>query len=283
MCQDELNKVSMSVNDLQETIKKLSSNLSDMKGDPKDKIYLQLHEQYAINNNANLSTIMALVIALIGVIGYYGYVYINTEAVFKNWAIYYNVQDGTYYLDALILIYIASVSILAILFCLCTYQGVAQRKEQFIVYDIRKKYLTDENETDENVIDEGKIHLPDSYHPYKKTGLSIIQGLYGELVKVFIIVFIVLSFSLMHKVYDSIEKLWLPLFTTIIVLILLCFNYYTKQYASYIDRQIEYEEKNNGNRLCLRKKDCKDIKNCTCSVSKICEYEERVINKKLSD
>ena len=66
MCQiDELNKVSESVNNLQETIKKLSSNLSGMKDDSKDKIYLQLHEQYAINNNANLSSVITIIVAAI--------------------------------------------------------------------------------------------------------------------------------------------------------------------------------------------------------------------------
>lgn len=275
MSQDELKKVSESVNNLQETIKKLSSNLSDMKGDPKDKIYLQLHEQYAINNNANLSTIMTLVVALIVVIGYFGNVFIKTTNVFKDWSVFYNACTKTYYLDALILVYVASISILGILFCLCTYQGIAQRKEQFIIYDIRKRYLDDASENN----NEKKVHLPDLYHPYNKTGLSVIQGLYGELVKVFIIVFFVLTIALIPRVYDSINKLWLPLFT-IIVLFLLCFNYYTKQYSSYIKRQIEYEKNNN---LFLSEEDCKDIKNCTCSVSKICEYEERVINKKLSD
>ena len=124
MCQiDELNKVSESVNNLQETIKKLSSNLSGMKDDSKDKIYLQLHEQYAINNNANLSTIMTLVIALIGVIGYYGYIFINTTNKFKgNLFDLYISSQCQYHLEALILVYLASISILAIFFCLCTYQ-----------------------------------------------------------------------------------------------------------------------------------------------------------------
>ncbi len=34
----------------------------------KHELYKQLHEQYAVNNNANLSTVMTLIVALIAVI-----------------------------------------------------------------------------------------------------------------------------------------------------------------------------------------------------------------------
>ena len=38
----------------------------------------QLHEQYAINNNANLSSVIALLVSLFAAIGAYGYVFIHT-------------------------------------------------------------------------------------------------------------------------------------------------------------------------------------------------------------
>ena len=239
MCQiDELNNVSESVNNLQETIKKLSSNLSGMKDDSKDKIYLQLHEQYAINNNANLSTIMTLVIALIGVIGYYGYIFINTTNKFKgNLFDLYISSQCQYHLEALILVYLASISILAILFCLCTYQGIAQRKEQFIIHEIRKKYKINEDTI-----------LPSHYQPYNKKCLKVIQGLYGELVKIYICVFVVLTALTVFQIHsrdippdNSSIIVFSKIFT--IGIVLLCGWYFWKNKKSYKDEQIEYEQK----------------------------------------
>lgn len=42
----------------------------------------QLHEQYAINNNANLGSIIVLLTALIAVFGAYGYIYLHSKFVF---------------------------------------------------------------------------------------------------------------------------------------------------------------------------------------------------------
>jgi hypothetical protein len=56
---------------------------------PKKKIFeleRQLHEQYAINNNSNLSSIIALMTALLAIFGVYGYVFIHTNIKFAdNW------------------------------------------------------------------------------------------------------------------------------------------------------------------------------------------------------
>lgn len=244
MSQDELKKVSECVNNLQETIKKLSSNLSDMKDDPKDKIYLQLHEQYAINNNANLSTIMTLVIALIGVIGYYGYVFMNTSNEF-NWKSFqlYDSYKNVFSVEALILVCIASIFILSILFCLCTYQGIAQRKEQFIIHDIRRRYNIDNDSI-----------LPETYNPYFKKGFATIQGLYGELVRVFLIVSILLVCVSVIRVIianiicncDNCCAMVIDFVILAIISFVLygcCDCYYQSQYSSYIDRQINYIKK----------------------------------------
>ena len=216
-----------------------SQNNTTMPNDSKDKIYLQLHEQYAINNNANLSTIMTLVIALIGVIGYYGSVFIQTTNEFKgNLFDLYIPNQCQYFIEALILVYLASISILAVLFCLCTYQGIAQRKEQFIIHAIRMRYE----------IGVGKL-LPKEYHPFDKKWFQPIQGLYGELVKIFIVVFVVLTaitvlqvhYGDSSKVNCCIIELSI-LFTILIVFV--CGWYFWKHNESYNEIQEEYKTMN---------------------------------------
>ena len=46
----------------------------------------QLHEQYAINNNSNLGSIIAILTTLVSVIGVYGYIFVHSTLDFaKDW------------------------------------------------------------------------------------------------------------------------------------------------------------------------------------------------------
>lgn len=176
-------------------------NLTADKNNMKDELLKQLHEQYAINNNANLNTIVTLVVAVIAVIGCFGYVYVHTDIEFsQNFGCLVKCCKGVFYLDVLFLAYLASVFVLALLTRLCIYQGVAQRKEQIIIHAIRQKYFG-KNYLDEQT--EDKI-FPNGYTPYRKEGLQIVQGLYGELVKIFIGVFLILSFAVLLKVISNV-------------------------------------------------------------------------------
>lgn len=157
-----------------------------------DELLKQLHEQYAVNNNANLGTIVTLVVAMIAVIGYFGYVYVHTGVDFSDDFGCLVKCSGEFYLDALLLIYFASVLVIAILIRLCIYQGVAQRKEQFIIDGIRSKYFKDGLNKEDYI-------FPEGYTPYKKEGLQIVQGLYGELVKIFKSVFWILTAGIALK------------------------------------------------------------------------------------
>lgn len=211
------------------------------KDETKHELLKQLHEQYAINNNNNLSVIISFIAALIVVIGFFAYVYVSSISVFAphDRPLFYN---EVFYADALLLAYIASTLVLAILVYICYYQGAAQRKEQFIVYAIRRLYLG-ENHLVEGVKEEdnGKYNkiFPEDYHPYKEGFLKIVQGLYGEFIKIFILVFIVITVAVLFK--------FLPILTlggiTIIItclLILLCFVFCIKVYCSYYKTKEEY-------------------------------------------
>lgn len=207
----------------------------------KEELLRQLHEQYAINNNANLSTIVTLVVAVIAVIGCYGYVYVHTTLYFScDFGLLVN--DDVFYMDALLLIYLASVFVLCILSCLCAYQGVAQRKEQFIIYSIRKEYIDNVNN---NI-------FPKGYSPYGKKGLKIVQGLYGELIKVFLGAFILLTLMLVKKLavadyrccccYNSPKCLTAVFFVITFVIVVVSWIYCNCQIKAYKRREKEYKK-----------------------------------------
>ena len=142
--------------------------------------------------------------------------------------------------------YCASILILGILFCICTYQGIAQRKEQFIIYAIREKYFKDkEKEDKEKDKEEYKNILPDGYQPFDKKGLEVIQGLYGELVKIFFGVAIILTILTIWKICFACLCNCIVLFAMLFccTLFCICCYYYCKQQCSYMDRQLEYTQK----------------------------------------
>ena len=212
----------------------------DMKEQTKHDLLKQLHEQYAINNNANLGTVMTFVVTLIAVIGYFGYVYVNSTCEFASQGKPL-VNDGVYFADALLLVYIASVFVLAILVYLCYYQGVAQRKEQFIIHAIRRFYFN-ENYLDYVVKDDDKEYskiFPKWYHPYKEGPLKIVQGLYGELIKMFIAVFILLTVAVLLK-FASILNICYYTIIIVCVLIFLCLCYCFNVYNSFCRTEEEY-------------------------------------------
>lgn len=61
----------------------------------------QLHEQYAINNNSNLSSVITLLVTMFAVFGGYGYVYLNSNLDF--YGDFTLITNSTYTFDALLI------------------------------------------------------------------------------------------------------------------------------------------------------------------------------------
>lgn len=168
----------------------------------------QLHEQYAINNNSNLSSVVTLFVALIAVFGGYGYIFIHSSLNF-NFEEMYNKCTESYTMDALVLAAMASFIVIAFMKHICLYQGYHQRFEQFITYSIRSNY----HMIDDNF--EYKI-FPDDYSPFKdivrlKQDLShgqhgLAQGLFGEFLKFFFWMQISIIVSLLFKLGYNLYK-----------------------------------------------------------------------------
>ena len=142
-----------------------------------DKLLFQLHEQYAINNNSSMGAVISLLVSMFAAIGAYGYVWTHCGPSPKD----FGLADLTFSA-------IGATFILLIMSYICMYQGTSQRLEQFITHKIRKRF---------DLVD----FFPVGYEPYGKKGLQIVQGLYGEFVKIFAIVafFVLISFLIKAK------------------------------------------------------------------------------------
>ena len=133
----------------------------------KSKEELQLHEQYAINNNANLRSVISIILTLIGVFGIFYKIYCDTECIDR-----FNISHP------FVLAYVGTLGILYFIFVISLHQGVKQRCEQFIIFAIRAKYYPNLRNEVANDNSRGDRIFPKGYHPYGKKCFSIIQGLY---------------------------------------------------------------------------------------------------------
>lgn len=201
----------------------------------------QLHEQYAINNNSNLSSIIALLVTLMAAVGFFGLVFIRSTNSWSGLDELYILNKG-YSLTSLYFITVAVIVVLCIMMYLCVYQGVSQRCEQFITDAIRRKYKMHEND----------CVLLEEYSPYNKKGLQIIQGLYGEIVKILIFVGCVIIFVSLWKMYyskncicecvGSCTLLFFP-FIILIITVSLLFCKCNELFRKYYDKQDKYKRK----------------------------------------
>jgi len=222
------------------------------------KLEKQLHEQYAINNNANITSIIALITTLLGVIGVYGYIFVHSNIDFaEDWGKFV-VVDGKYSLDVLLFSAITSYFILVIIFYLSAYLGTNQRKEQFITFAIRSKYYEKKGKKHKNKNYYDEI-FPRNYNPFNKSKSNFIQGLYGEICCIQRILFWLISFLTIGKLGYNICKYYkngvvsysalsvIVLFTIFFILSLVsfyCIN--EKLYHSYQERESEFLVKKCG-------------------------------------
>ncbi len=220
--------------------------------DVKQKMLLQLHEQYAVNNNSGLSSIVSLIVGMFVAIGFYGYAYVYCTNEFDTRFCYSCCCSCSFSLTQLSIIAILSLLVLAIIIHICIYQGTDQRLEQFIIHQIRKKYgIVDQNEISEI--------LPSSYKPSGKRGLRIVQGLYGEIVKISaaLELFIIVSLLVRYTIY------FVPCFEclfskecVIVAFVIFWFVYLAsrsiyflyKRENLYLKREEEYRQKESANK-----------------------------------
>ena len=165
----------------------------------KEDFVKQLHEQYAINNNAHLSSVISLMVAMLAVFYGFGYMFVYSSIYFSS-DFKFVVNNGIYTLDAFVFTAMATNIVLSIMISVCLYQGFAGRYEQFITYAIRKKYgLIDD-------LDDKYSIFPSYYQPFFKQGLEIPQGLFGLFVKIFIGLAVLIQLIVLMKFSQNIYE-----------------------------------------------------------------------------
>lgn len=100
-----------------------TSNAKEKKEDRKFELYMQLHEQYAVNDNNKTSSVISFLAAIFSIFVGYGFTY------------YYD-KTG----ECLVAVTIASQLMLIFICVLCLFFGYSTRRDQFITYKIREKY-----------------------------------------------------------------------------------------------------------------------------------------------
>ena len=157
------------------------------------ELELQLHEQYAINNNANVSSFIAMIGTLIIAFTGYGYVlyqYLMGECACCNY-------DKA---NAATMVHIATFAVLVVIFILymvAVQIGASQRSDQFVIHNIRKRAYDNNKEELEKI-------YPEGYTPEGKNYFKFVQGIYNILSWIFwgIYAFIaILSFGVIVQNY----------------------------------------------------------------------------------
>ncbi len=127
-------------------------------------IELQLHEQYAINNNANFGMFLSLLTACFVLFGALGYAFISNYQPSNFDGI--RVTPEHYHLLAMIV-----SGCLSFLAALVLTLGYSHRRDQIVVYRIRKKYYSDSQYTEifgrDGFLPTGKDccnYIPDTYN-----------------------------------------------------------------------------------------------------------------------
>ena len=185
-----------------------------------DLLLSQLHEQYASNNNANLSSFVTLLVSMVGVFGIFAYVFVRSSLKFSNdFQSLYDSGSELYTMDVLILSAMVSIIVLGIIKYICLYQGFHQRYEQFITYAIREKYFGKENCEKSDI-------FPEGYTPFGKQGLDIAQGLFGEFAKISDLLFSIILLAVFLKLLCSLDvgncQFWMLLWIMVLITVI-CF------------------------------------------------------------
>ncbi len=222
----------------------------DYKKSVQEQLELQLHQQYAENNNAYFSSIVVLLAAILSTLGAFGYVYIRTNLLFSS-DFGFMYACNQYTLEVMLLIAMASLVVLLICYIVCCYQGVAQRKEQFMIDSIRRKYYG------KKFPEESDKVFYSEYNPYNKKDEDIVQGLYGLLCTILLwcsvgillmtfMKYIAAIFSWMNN--PNIEFSFSGLLITVlfilscIIFYVICIGFHYSQMQKYQEVQREFKE-----------------------------------------
>ncbi len=209
---------------------------------------LQLHDQYAANNNAYVTSTLTFIGSVLAVLYAYGYVFLHASENTTTFSIL--AHGDTYTIDAFLLTADAAIIVLAILYLFCLDRGAYQRKEQFIIYAIRCKYFREQkggSTSDHKIMG----IFPKGYTPFGKYECNFVQGVFNFMMRVaaFLGVMIVVTTCCKLYSFDILFPLSLSLgqslfFACVIFTFAFCWHKKVIKYAEYKGLENDYSDLN---------------------------------------
>lgn len=196
------------------------------------QLELHLHEQYALNNNSTLASMLTLFVSMLAVIYGYGYVFLNSVDRLEGVAMK---VDGSYSWYALLFTNAAATLVLTAISYICVISGYKGRMEQFITHAIRKKYYPDVG---------FDAIFPNGYNPYKSGWFNAIQGPYDMFLVILSFLVAVMNIATIFRgchTQVGAEVWWCIL--SLLFYALICFLAILKCYNKFMIRKAEYEIK----------------------------------------
>lgn len=199
----------------------------------------QLHEQYAINNNANIGSFVTFLVALLALFGFFGYAFVYSSSEYSlNGNL---IKEGIMTLDVFLLFSMIVIGMLFFLSLISLQLGYSSRSNQIIIDRIRERYFENNK----------KVIFGNSYSPKGKTWGSFIQDYFNLFFWLFFCGQILLIFFSSLKIFHNINLdyqlnwFWL-IFTVFVFLIqmsviffsLYCRSWYYVKYCSAFEKGI---------------------------------------------
>lgn len=207
-----------------------------------ETIYTSLHNSFSESFGSIFNSTIILLTTSLGVLYGYAYVFIHS-CIDKNDTLFVIQSDSLYSLNCLGITTLFTELVLCGIVMVLMYQGVAARREQFIVYAIRQ--YSNSKLKDKILID---------YHPFGKKGkdrlegFDIMTGLYGVLSYILIsIMGVVFLCTFILIIYYKKNCVYFPLlcvlFTFLVSMTSICI-FWNKQEDKYNDFCEKYNEIN---------------------------------------
>jgi len=152
--------------------------MEEKKEDEKNREYEledQLHEQYAVNDNSRNSVFISFIVGIIALFGFYGFVYVNTYK--REISSEYRYESWNFNINIFLLMSFVTIGILFFLAILAIYLGYSLRRDQFIIYNIRKKRYKGVTEKETKV--RMKEIFGGIYSPYNKDCSDYLPNFYN--------------------------------------------------------------------------------------------------------
>lgn len=243
----------------------------------KNDLEKQLHEQYVINNNSKLGSLVTFLTALVGIFACYGYVFTFSgyvpRPVQEDYApgllgfVGAGFKYKCFHIDLFLLTAGATFFIISVLHNISLYLGVDQRKEQFLIFAIRLKAYTN-NKTEEEK-DEYRKTFPKQHCPMNKSGVyNIAQGLHGKFCIIFIIMYIIILIMTLFKVLYYYHQ-YDPNFNdvnqaAVIIASIALFGSFSYMRESYHKAKKEYENRVKEYKECFQNQCPYSNNGCSC-------------------